>query len=179
MAFTLGVSERQANKCNTGACQESHFHVTSFFQFEKELQRISEAYESLVKSTTKRESLDKAMRNKLEGEIRRLHDFNRDLRGTSGPICMLPTPDSRVAVAWLRVHSVSSSPGKSSHLGQGRSKNKIVLFSFVGCGLWVAALGPRGGNFCARVPEGEGVYVCSSFSALKIPNDLLQISSVK
>uniref|UniRef100_A0A8C0X6V1 Angiomotin C-terminal domain-containing protein n=1 Tax=Castor canadensis TaxID=51338 RepID=A0A8C0X6V1_CASCN len=48
--------------------------------FEKELQRISEAYESLVKSTTKRESLDKAMRNKLEGEIRRLHDFNRDLR---------------------------------------------------------------------------------------------------
>nr|XP_031316454.1 angiomotin-like protein 1 isoform X5 [Camelus dromedarius] len=50
------------------------------YQFEKELQRISEAYESLVKSTTKRESLDKAMRNKLEGEIRRLHDFNRDLR---------------------------------------------------------------------------------------------------
>ncbi|XP_075402586.1 angiomotin-like protein 1 isoform X2 [Tenrec ecaudatus] len=49
-------------------------------KFEKELQRISEAYESLVKSSTKRESLDKAMRNKLEGEIRRLHDFNRDLR---------------------------------------------------------------------------------------------------
>jgi hypothetical protein len=55
--------------------------VISLLQFEKELQRISEAYESLVKSTTKRESLDKAMRNKLEGEIRRLHDFNRDLRG--------------------------------------------------------------------------------------------------
>lgn len=73
------------------ACQESHVHATSFLQFEKELQRISEAYESLVKSTTKRESLDKAMRNKLEGEIRRLHDFNRDLRGTSGPIaCSLP-----------------------------------------------------------------------------------------
>lgn len=34
----------------------------------------------MVKTTTKRESLDKAMRNKLEGEIRRLHDFNRDLR---------------------------------------------------------------------------------------------------
>lgn len=53
-----------------------------FFQFEIEIQRISEAYEGLVKTTTKRESLDKAMRNKLEGEIRRLHDFNRDLRGT-------------------------------------------------------------------------------------------------
>ncbi|KFV57806.1 Angiomotin-like 1, partial [Tyto alba] len=50
------------------------------FQFEIEIQRISEAYEGLVKTTTKRESLDKAMRNKLEGEIRRLHDFNRDLR---------------------------------------------------------------------------------------------------
>ncbi|XP_074072586.1 angiomotin-like protein 1 isoform X2 [Macrotis lagotis] len=49
-------------------------------KFEIEIQRISEAYESLVKSTTKRESLDKAMKNKLEGEIRRLHDFNRDLR---------------------------------------------------------------------------------------------------
>ncbi|NXN92582.1 AMOL1 protein, partial [Rhinopomastus cyanomelas] len=49
-------------------------------KFEIEIQRISEAYESLVKTTTKRESLDKAMRNKLEGEIRRLHDFNRDLR---------------------------------------------------------------------------------------------------
>ncbi|XP_010185138.1 PREDICTED: angiomotin-like protein 1 [Mesitornis unicolor] len=49
-------------------------------KFEIEIQRISEAYEGLVKTTTKRESLDKAMRNKLEGEIRRLHDFNRDLR---------------------------------------------------------------------------------------------------
>ncbi|KAH0625192.1 hypothetical protein JD844_033413, partial [Phrynosoma platyrhinos] len=48
--------------------------------FELEIQKISEAYEDLVKTTTKRESLDKAMRNKLEGEIRRLHDFNRDLR---------------------------------------------------------------------------------------------------
>uniref|UniRef100_A0A8D0GGC1 Angiomotin like 1 n=1 Tax=Sphenodon punctatus TaxID=8508 RepID=A0A8D0GGC1_SPHPU len=49
-------------------------------KFEIEIQRISEAYEGLVKTTAKRESLDKAMRNKLEGEIRRLHDFNRDLR---------------------------------------------------------------------------------------------------
>ncbi|XP_042314597.1 angiomotin-like protein 1 [Sceloporus undulatus] len=49
-------------------------------KFEQKIQKISEAYEDLVKTTTKRESLDKAMRNKLEGEIRRLHDFNRDLR---------------------------------------------------------------------------------------------------
>ncbi|KAM4796678.1 angiomotin-like protein 1 [Rhinophrynus dorsalis] len=49
-------------------------------KFETEIHKISEAYESLVKSSTKRESLDKAMKSKLEGEIRRLHDFNRDLR---------------------------------------------------------------------------------------------------
>ncbi|KAG8453026.1 hypothetical protein GDO86_004731 [Hymenochirus boettgeri] len=49
-------------------------------KFEAEIQKISDAYESLVKSSSKRESLDKAMKNKLEGEIRRLHDFNRDLR---------------------------------------------------------------------------------------------------
>lgn len=60
---------------------EAFYEKTDKLQkFEMEIQRISEAYESLVKSTTKREALDKAMRNKLEGEIRRLHDFNRDLR---------------------------------------------------------------------------------------------------
>lgn len=71
----------------TGQTLEWDAFLTGFnksslsFQFEIEIQRISEAYEGLVKTTTKRESLDKAMRNKLEGEIRRLHDFNRDLRG--------------------------------------------------------------------------------------------------
>ncbi|XP_044143295.1 angiomotin-like protein 1 isoform X2 [Bufo gargarizans] len=49
-------------------------------KFEAEIQKISEAYESLVKSSSKREALDKAMKNKLEAEIRRLHDFNLDLR---------------------------------------------------------------------------------------------------
>ncbi|XP_067842463.1 angiomotin-like protein 1 isoform X2 [Heptranchias perlo] len=60
---------------------EGFYEKTAKLQkFEMEIQRISEAYENLVKSTTKRETLDKAMRNKLEGELRRLHDFNRDLR---------------------------------------------------------------------------------------------------
>ncbi|XP_041055352.1 angiomotin-like protein 1 isoform X2 [Carcharodon carcharias] len=60
---------------------EGFYEKTAKLQkFEMEIQRISEAHENLVKSTTKRETLDKAMRNKLEGEIRRLHDFNRDLR---------------------------------------------------------------------------------------------------
>lgn len=47
---------------------------------------MSEAYENLAKSSSKREALEKTMRNKLELEVRRLHDFNRDLRGEgAGP----------------------------------------------------------------------------------------------
>ncbi|XP_066521734.1 angiomotin-like 2a [Hoplias malabaricus] len=49
-------------------------------KLEQEIQRISEAYETLMKGSVKRETLEKTMRNKLECEIKRLHDFNRDLR---------------------------------------------------------------------------------------------------
>lgn len=55
-----------------------HFCVS---QLETEIQMVSEAYENLAKSSSKREALEKTMRNKLELEVRRLHDFNRDLRG--------------------------------------------------------------------------------------------------
>lgn len=50
-------------------------------QLELEIQRISEAYETLMKGSGKREALEKTMRNKLEAEVKRMHDFNRDLRG--------------------------------------------------------------------------------------------------
>lgn len=65
----------------------SYFHTVSFLfsfscvQLETEIQLVSEAYENLAKSSSKRETLEKTMRNKLELEVRRLHDFNRDLRG--------------------------------------------------------------------------------------------------
>ncbi|XP_062853303.1 angiomotin-like 2a [Trichomycterus rosablanca] len=49
-------------------------------KLEQEIQRISEAYETLMRGSAKREALEKTMRNKLECEIKRLHDFNRDLR---------------------------------------------------------------------------------------------------
>ncbi|NWS77648.1 AMOL2 protein, partial [Crotophaga sulcirostris] len=49
-------------------------------KLESEIQRISEDYESLVKASSKREALEKAMRNKRDGEMRRLQDFNRDLK---------------------------------------------------------------------------------------------------
>lgn len=55
--------------------------LSPLFQLELEIQRISEAYETLMKGSAKREALEKTMRNKLESEIKRLHDFNRDLRG--------------------------------------------------------------------------------------------------
>ncbi|CAN9500288.1 unnamed protein product [Ophioblennius macclurei] len=49
-------------------------------KLELEIQRISEAYETLMKGSVKRETLEKTMRNKLEAELKRQHDFNRDLR---------------------------------------------------------------------------------------------------
>ncbi|XP_074009408.1 angiomotin-like protein 2 [Numenius arquata] len=49
-------------------------------KLEREIQRISEDYENLVKASSKREALEKAMRNKRDGEMRRLQDFNRDLK---------------------------------------------------------------------------------------------------
>ncbi|XP_031159569.1 angiomotin isoform X2 [Sander lucioperca] len=59
------------------ACREK---VTKLHKLETEIQLVSEAYENLAKSSSKREALEKTMRNKLELEVRRLHDFNRDLR---------------------------------------------------------------------------------------------------
>ncbi|XP_042196817.1 angiomotin isoform X2 [Callorhinchus milii] len=54
--------------------------VAKLHKLEMEIERVSEEYENLVKSSSKTEALEKAMRNKMEGEVRRLHDFNRDMR---------------------------------------------------------------------------------------------------
>ncbi|NXV80978.1 AMOL2 protein, partial [Atlantisia rogersi] len=60
---------------------ESYTEKASRIQkLESEIQRISEDYENLVKASSKREALEKAMRNKRDGEMRRLQDFNRDLK---------------------------------------------------------------------------------------------------
>lgn len=37
-----------------------------------------------MRGSAKRETLEKTMRNKLEAELKRMHDFNRDLRGMLG-----------------------------------------------------------------------------------------------
>ncbi|XP_063162873.1 angiomotin-like protein 2 isoform X1 [Candoia aspera] len=49
-------------------------------KLESEIQQISEDYENLMKASSKRETLEKTMRNKKDGEMRRLQDFNRDLK---------------------------------------------------------------------------------------------------
>ncbi|XP_054458561.1 angiomotin-like 2a isoform X2 [Anoplopoma fimbria] len=60
---------------------EAHAEKAARLQkLELEIQRISEAYETLMKGSAKRETLEKTMRNKLEAEIKRMHDFNRDMR---------------------------------------------------------------------------------------------------
>ncbi|NXR14916.1 AMOL2 protein, partial [Semnornis frantzii] len=60
---------------------ESYAEKASRIQkLESEIHRISEDYENLVKTSSKREALEKAMRNKRDGEMRRLQDFNRDLK---------------------------------------------------------------------------------------------------
>lgn len=45
-------------------------------KLEQEIQRISEAYETLMQGCAKRESLEQALRNKLMGEIKRLQHSN-------------------------------------------------------------------------------------------------------
>ncbi|XP_078119925.1 angiomotin-like 2a isoform X1 [Sander vitreus] len=60
---------------------ETHREKTGRIQkLEQEIQRISEAYETLMQGSSKRENLEQTLRKRLVAEIRRLQDFNRDLR---------------------------------------------------------------------------------------------------
>ncbi|XP_049454763.1 angiomotin-like 2a isoform X2 [Epinephelus fuscoguttatus] len=60
---------------------EAHREKTGRIQkLEQEIQRISEAYETLMQGSCKRENLEQTLRRRLVSEIRRLQDFNRDLR---------------------------------------------------------------------------------------------------
>ncbi|KAM9322877.1 angiomotin-like 2b [Pholidichthys leucotaenia] len=60
---------------------EAHREKTGRIQkLEQEIQRISEAYDTLMQGSRKRENLEQTMRRKLVAEIGRLQDINRDLR---------------------------------------------------------------------------------------------------
>ncbi|KAK3560779.1 hypothetical protein QTP86_019472 [Hemibagrus guttatus] len=49
-------------------------------KLEQEIQRISEAYDTLIQGCVKRETLEQTLRSKLMAEIKRLQDINTDLR---------------------------------------------------------------------------------------------------
>lgn len=51
-------------------------------QFELEIQKVQKAYQDLVHSSEKRETLEKAIRARLEAEIRHLSGQNKELRGS-------------------------------------------------------------------------------------------------
>jgi len=51
----------------------------SLFQFELEIQKIHENYESLVKSSKKREQLEVAMKKRLEDELKKVKAINTSL----------------------------------------------------------------------------------------------------
>lgn len=60
---------------------EAHREKSGRIQkLEQEIQRISEAYETLREASNKRENLEQTLRRRLVAEVRRLQDFNRDLR---------------------------------------------------------------------------------------------------
>lgn len=50
-------------------------------QFELEIQKVHESYESLVHSSQKRERLERIMKLRLEDEIKKLQAQNRIYRG--------------------------------------------------------------------------------------------------
>ncbi|KAI5614177.1 angiomotin like 2b isoform X1 [Silurus asotus] len=59
---------------------EGHTEMAVRIQkLEQEIQRISEAYETLMQGCVKRESLEQTLRNKLTAEIKRLEDVNTEL----------------------------------------------------------------------------------------------------
>lgn len=57
-----------------------NFHFYVCFQFELEIQKMHQSYEDLMHSAIKKEKLEKALRYKLEIEIRKLQEENRLLK---------------------------------------------------------------------------------------------------
>ncbi|GIY39897.1 hypothetical protein CDAR_503002 [Caerostris darwini] len=54
--------------------------VSKLQKFELEIQKVHKAYEDLVRSSDKRERLEQSIRSRLEMEIRRLQEHNKELR---------------------------------------------------------------------------------------------------
>uniref|UniRef100_A0A3B5LRJ0 Angiomotin C-terminal domain-containing protein n=1 Tax=Xiphophorus couchianus TaxID=32473 RepID=A0A3B5LRJ0_9TELE len=74
------LNKATVNARSVDIANQTASFTSSVAILETEIQLVSEAYENLAKSSSKREALEKTMRSKLELQVRRLHDFNRDLR---------------------------------------------------------------------------------------------------
>ncbi|KAI3374961.1 hypothetical protein L3Q82_021485, partial [Scortum barcoo] len=77
-----GVTQRENWPYSEGTGMHTFPPLAAFpdLCLEQEIQRISEAYETLMQGSSKRENLEQTLRKRLVAEIRKLQDFNRDLR---------------------------------------------------------------------------------------------------
>lgn len=82
--FTPGSNQMELlMKENERLKQELEDHVekaSRIQKLEQEIQRISEAYETLMQGCVKRETLEQTLRNKLMAEVKRLQELNSELR---------------------------------------------------------------------------------------------------
>lgn len=82
--FTPGCNQMELlMKENERLKQELEDHVekaSRIQKLEQEIQRISEAYETLMQGCVKRETLEQTLRNKLMAEVKRLQELNSELR---------------------------------------------------------------------------------------------------
>lgn len=74
---SLLTEENQRLREELNSCYKK---VSKLQKFELEIEKVHEAYESLVKSSQKREKLEAALKSKLEEEVRKLRQQNEDLR---------------------------------------------------------------------------------------------------
>ncbi|KAG8194505.1 hypothetical protein JTE90_013258 [Oedothorax gibbosus] len=88
--------------------------VSKLQKFELEIQKVHKAYEDLVHSCEKRERIEKSIRSRLEVEIRRLQDHNKELREHLGS-------------AGAHFSKNSFSEGTDSDLRKELSKREVLI----------------------------------------------------
>lgn len=142
-----------------------HNSLSHPFQLEQEIQRISEAYETLMQGSTKRESLEQTLRKRLVAEIRRLQDFNRDLRGESrGSLKQLLKECSNGRTSAF--HSEAEFPAfvfQKTWKMQGRTWRKKSKLPTITSTSWPSCLSRVSVPFCYLLHSTPWLCVTSSF----------------
>nr|XP_032830889.1 angiomotin-like [Petromyzon marinus]XP_032830890.1 angiomotin-like [Petromyzon marinus] len=80
-AQRLGEALAQENRLLRAQLEEQKDKMCRLEKLESEICRLSSAYHTMVESSNKREALEKSMRRKMEAEIKRLSELNRQLMG--------------------------------------------------------------------------------------------------